>query len=64
MKQTFATFIDASDDKIFLKTKTSAIFIVNEPPPKHADSAKRSFILKQAHHFMGIGRGQFAPSIR
>jgi PAS domain-containing protein len=34
MKQTFATFIDASDDKIFLKDEKFRYVIVNETAAK------------------------------
>jgi len=53
MKQTFATFIDASDDKIFLKDEKFRYIIVNETAAKARGLSKEEFILKQAHDFMG-----------
>jgi len=53
MKQTFATFIDASDDKIFLKDEEFRYIIVNETAARARGLSKEEFILKQAHNFMG-----------
>jgi diguanylate cyclase (GGDEF)-like protein/PAS domain S-box-containing protein len=52
MKKTFATFIDASDDKIFLKDENFRYIIVNEAAAKARGRSKEEFILKQMQDFM------------
>ena len=53
MKQTFATFIDASDDKIFLKDEKLRYILVNETAAKASGMSKEDIILKQGNDFMG-----------
>ena len=52
VKQTFETFIDASDDKIFLKDEQFRYLIVNETAARNRGFSKEEFILKQAQDFM------------
>jgi len=52
MKQTFATFIDASDDKIFLKDDKMRYILINEAAVKARGLNKEDYIFKQSHDIM------------